>query len=197
MKWIHWVLWKIQSGHDSVHRRTFFSTNKPTWCKSADGQGETSMLSERYNTLHKTVVTPVGKQWSYHNRVLSDGISICILHHSSKSTISSSILVLPSSLPGSWSPWGLASCSPSVHKLDRGSLHAPSSWSPVNTRHFSLITNILKNWKTIHNWVCIFGSQRSIVHDTDINYIGDEFLSKSYSHQMGVYTYRSKFLHGC
>ena len=31
MKWIRWVLKKIQSGHDSVHRRT-------------DGQGETSIL---------------------------------------------------------------------------------------------------------------------------------------------------------
>ena len=30
MKWIRWVLLKIQSGHDSVHRRT-------------DGQGETSI----------------------------------------------------------------------------------------------------------------------------------------------------------
>ena len=32
MKWIRWVLLKIQSGHDSVHRRT-------------DGQGDTSIPS--------------------------------------------------------------------------------------------------------------------------------------------------------
>ena len=152
-------------------------------CRRTDEQGETSnppitLLSGGIITKDKTVVTPVGKQWSYHSLVLSHGISICILHHSSKSTISSPILELPSSLPGSWSPWGLASCSPSAHKPDRGSLHAPSSWSPVNTRYFLLITNILKNWKTIHNWVCIFGSQHSTVHDTEINNIGDEFLKK-------------------
>ena len=34
MKWIHHVLWKIQSGHDSVHRQTDGRT---------DGQGETSI----------------------------------------------------------------------------------------------------------------------------------------------------------
>ena len=34
MKWIRWVLLKIQSGHDSVHRRTDGRT---------DGQGDTSM----------------------------------------------------------------------------------------------------------------------------------------------------------
>ena len=38
MKWIRWVLLKIQSGHDSVHRRTDGQTERRT-----DGQGETSM----------------------------------------------------------------------------------------------------------------------------------------------------------
>ena len=42
MKWIRWVLLKIQSGHDSVHRRT------DGW---TDGQGETS-------------ITPFELRWS-------------------------------------------------------------------------------------------------------------------------------------
>ena len=47
MKWIRWVLLKIQSGHDSVHRRT-------------DGQGDTSIppfqlrWSEGYNYFSDT-----------------------------------------------------------------------------------------------------------------------------------------------
>ena len=49
MKWIRWVLLKIQSGHDSVHRRTSFSMNKPTtWCKS----GRVSLVSS--SCLYKT-----------------------------------------------------------------------------------------------------------------------------------------------
>ena len=48
MKWIRWVLLKIQSGHDSVHRQTGRRT---------DGQGETSIppfqlrWSEGYNKM--------------------------------------------------------------------------------------------------------------------------------------------------
>ena len=38
MKWIRWVLLKIQSGHDSVHRRTDGWTDRRT-----DGQGDTSI----------------------------------------------------------------------------------------------------------------------------------------------------------
>ena len=38
MKWIRWVLLKIQSGHDSVHRRTDGRTDRRT-----DGQGDTSI----------------------------------------------------------------------------------------------------------------------------------------------------------
>ena len=38
MKWIQGVLWKIQSGHDSVHRRTDGQTDRRT-----DGQGDTSI----------------------------------------------------------------------------------------------------------------------------------------------------------
>ena len=38
MKWIQWVLLKIQSGHDSVHRRTDGQTDGRT-----DGQGDTSI----------------------------------------------------------------------------------------------------------------------------------------------------------
>ena len=38
MKWIRWVLLKIQSGHDSVHRRTEGQTDRRT-----DGQGDTSI----------------------------------------------------------------------------------------------------------------------------------------------------------
>ena len=38
MKWIRWVLLKIQSGHDSVHRRTDGRTDRWT-----DGQGDTSI----------------------------------------------------------------------------------------------------------------------------------------------------------
>ena len=53
MKWIRLVLWKLQSGHDSVHRqmdrRTSFSMNKPTtWCKS----GRVSLVSS--SCLYKT-----------------------------------------------------------------------------------------------------------------------------------------------
>ena len=38
MKWIRWILLKIQSGHDSVHRRTDGRTDRRT-----DGQGDTSI----------------------------------------------------------------------------------------------------------------------------------------------------------
>ena len=38
MKWIRWVFFKIQSGHDSVHRRTDGRTDRRT-----DGQGDTSI----------------------------------------------------------------------------------------------------------------------------------------------------------
>ena len=38
MKWIRWVFLKIQSGHDSVHRRTDGRTDRRT-----DGQGDTSI----------------------------------------------------------------------------------------------------------------------------------------------------------
>ena len=38
MKWIRWVLLKIQSGHDSVHRRTDGQADGRT-----DGQGDTSI----------------------------------------------------------------------------------------------------------------------------------------------------------
>ena len=49
MKWIRWVLLKIQSGHDSVHRRT-------------DGQGDTSIppyqlrWSGGYNNVHDETI---------------------------------------------------------------------------------------------------------------------------------------------
>ena len=38
MKWIRWVMLKIQSGHDSVHRRTDGRTDRRT-----DGQGDASI----------------------------------------------------------------------------------------------------------------------------------------------------------
>ena len=42
MKWIRWVLLKIQSGHDSVHRRTDGRTDGRT-DRRTDGQGDTSI----------------------------------------------------------------------------------------------------------------------------------------------------------
>ena len=59
MKWIRWVLLKIQSGHDSVHRRT-------------DGQGDTSIppfqlrWSRGYNNIFffQENAAPV-KQWPF------------------------------------------------------------------------------------------------------------------------------------
>ena len=49
MKWIRRVLLMIQSGHDSVHRLTSLSMNKPTaWCKS----GQVSLVSS--SCLYKT-----------------------------------------------------------------------------------------------------------------------------------------------
>ena len=53
MKWIWWVLLKIQSGHDSVNRRTDRQTDRRT-----DGQGDTSIppyqlrWSQGYNKIH-------------------------------------------------------------------------------------------------------------------------------------------------
>ena len=60
MKWIRWVLLKIQSGHDSVHRRT-------------DAQGETSIppfqlrWSGGYNNIVKCILKPEFPSFSCHN----------------------------------------------------------------------------------------------------------------------------------
>ena len=46
MKWIRWVLLKIQSGHDSVNRRTDGRTDRRTDGRTdrrTDGQGDTSI----------------------------------------------------------------------------------------------------------------------------------------------------------
>ena len=71
MKWIRWVLLKIQSGHDSVHRRTDGRTDGQT-----DGKGETSIppFQLRWSggiiTLLSTIFpSPIqlGDHTTYHN----------------------------------------------------------------------------------------------------------------------------------
>ena len=60
IKWIRWVLLKIQSGHDSVHRRADGQTDRQT-----DGQGETSILrwSRGYNNYSLMLATIHDNTW--------------------------------------------------------------------------------------------------------------------------------------
>ena len=70
MKWIRWVLLKIQSGHDSVHRRTDGRTDRRT-----DGQGDTSIppYQLRWSGGYKNLVNS-----KYHNFIkdISQNISL-------------------------------------------------------------------------------------------------------------------------
>ena len=61
MKWIRRVLLKIQSGHDSVHRRTDGRTDRRT-----DGQGETSIPPINFVEAGGIIMTQITHTiWSY------------------------------------------------------------------------------------------------------------------------------------